>query len=299
MPDQPTVGEWLRSAGGKIKAMQSSTPELDARLLLQEATGMSASRLISMSGERLETKSLSRVNAMLERRLDGEPVHRILGWREFYGRKFCLSGDTLVPRPETEILVEAVLEPMQDRREEIRILDIGTGSGVIAITLAAELSNSEIVATDVSEDALATARGNAEFIGVTARTSFVHSDLFENVDAKFDLIVSNPPYIPDREIGLLQKDVQLFDPHRALAGGEDGLDFYRAIFAECRNHLTDDGAVYVEIGMGQAEDVTLIANKNGFDAVTTFPDLSGIVRVVEAKRTTVAKIHNNGRIASS
>ena len=283
MPDQLTIEAWLKRAKIILAEQKCPTPELDARLLLGEATGRSSAGIISGSRETLDVELVNRADAYLKRRAKGEPVHRILGWREFFGRKFNLSAETLIPRPDTETMIDAVLSRVQNASETIRILDIGTGSGAVAVTLAAELPGSQIVATDISQGALSTAKGNAIRHGVEKRIRFVLSDLFSNVGEQFDLIVSNPPYVPDGEIEVLEKEVRLHDPYPALAGGEDGLDFFRAIFREGHNHLVDYGRLFLEIGAGQSDGVCQLASKNGYVAVEKFSDLSGIERVISAR----------------
>ena len=283
MPDQLTIEAWLKRAKIILAEQKCPTPELDARLLLGEATGLSSAGIISGSREPLNVEHLSRADTYLKRRAKGEPVHRILGWREFFGRKFDLSAETLIPRPDTETMIEAVLSRVQNASETIRILDIGTGSGAVAVTLAVELPGSQIVATDISQGALSTARGNAIRHGVENRIRFVLSDLFSDVGGQFDLIVSNPPYVPDDEIGFLEKEVRLHDPYPALAGGEDGLDFFRAIFREGHSHLAGCGGLFLEIGEGQSDRVCQLASENGYVAVEKFSDLSGIERVISAR----------------
>ena len=270
-----TISVLLREATSRFSLAGLETPELDAKLLMQHAGNFSSAELISRSNDCLEAEASSNFSDYLERRLRYEPVHRILGYREFYGRKFFLSADTLIPRPDTETLVDTALSA-----NPRSVLEIGTGSGVIAISLATELPDVEIVATDISTGALETALQNAENHQVEERIKFVESSLFSNVVGEFDLIVSNPPYIPSDDIGKLQKEVQLFDPSTALDGGEDGLYFYREIFEQADRFLTDYGKICVEIGIGQVEDVCSLAISNGFSEPIVINDLNGISRVV-------------------
>lgn len=262
-------------AARKFSEAGFDTPEFDAKLLMQHASNYSNVELISKSNELLETEACSRFWAFVDRRLKYEPVHRILGHREFYGRKFLISDETLIPRPDTEILVQTVLD-----LKPSRILEIGTGSGVIAISLAAEQSNLEIVATDISIKALETAAKNAAELNVIDRIKFVEANVFNGLEGEFDLIVSNPPYIPSEDILELQKEVQFFDPSRALDGGEDGLDFYREIFENANKFLAPDGKICVEVGIGQADDVSSIALECGFCEPVVIKDLNQIDRVV-------------------
>ncbi len=283
MPDEITFEGWQRWAATQLADNGSSTPQLDATLLLKEVTGVNSASLISMSKDSLSTEHLNSLEALMRRRLSGEPVHRILGWREFYSRKFLLSPETLVPRPDTETLIDAVLNEVGDHRSELRIIDLGTGSGAIAVTLAAELTQSHVVATDISSGALTTAQQNAQRLNVADRIDFLQSDLFEAVTGTYHLIVSNPPYIPDGDIGGLQVEVREHDPRTALAGGKDGLEFYRAIFSTGRDYLSRNGSVHVEIGAGMGDSVEAIARQHDFEISGRFADLGGITRVISAR----------------
>jgi len=283
MPDTKTIGQWLSEATGRIQKSGSPTAAMDARLLLCEVVGLTSAGVVSQVRDTLHPSLIEPLTTSLERRLAGEPVHRILGWREFYGRRFTVSEDTLIPRPDTETVIDVALEHIPDNGVSYRALDLGTGSGVIAVTLAAELAEISVAAVDISEDALATAKMNARKLGVEHRVEFAKSDVFENVQDTFDLIVSNPPYIPNGEIDSLHNEVRFHDPIAALAGGTDGLDFYRAIFAKGRSHLVDHGSVIVEIGAGQHDAVCRIARENEFAILGVISDINGIARVISAR----------------
>lgn len=275
MPEVESIAKLLTKAARKFSEAGFETPELDAKLLLQHASSYSNVELISKSNELLDVETISRFWGFVDRRLKHEPVHRILGCRDFFGRKFSLSDETLIPRPDTEILVQTVLDLMPTR-----VLEIGTGSGAIAVSLAAEQLAMKIVATDVSKDALETAARNALVHNVENRIEFVDADLFDGLEGVFDLIVSNPPYIPSDDILELQKEVQFFDPPRSLDGGKDGLDFYRQIFEGAGKFLTPDGKICVEVGIGQADDVSSLALEHGFSEPVVIKDLNQINRVV-------------------
>ncbi len=285
MPDRMQVAGLLANAEHILKDNAIADPRLDARLLLQHILDVSHARLISMIDEHPSAEQVERYYKAVSRRSCGEPVHRILGKREFFGREFQLSEDTLVPRPETEILVEAVIELHNQRGTPARILEIGVGSGAISVSLACALRESTFVATDISEDALATAQNNASQYSVANRIEFVFSGLFENVTGLFDLIVSNPPYIPTKEIAKLDREVKDHDPRLALDGGANGLDFYRAIFDTGRNFLCENGAIVVEFGIGQASALRILASQCGLEVVNIRNDLSGIERVMELRRS--------------
>ena len=284
--EQMTYSRLLTKAAQEFATLGFETPKFDARLLLQEAGGFSHAQFISNGDDICPEEIEARYREFVERRKLGEPVHRILEYREFFGREFQLSAETLIPRPDTEVLIEAVLENLS--RPNGSILDIGTGSGVIAITLAAELPSFNVTAIDVSEDALTTASANARRHGVEQRVSFVKSDMFSRVDGKFDLIVSNPPYIPTADMSCLAREVIDHDPHTALDGGADGLEFYRRIFASVHEYLKPSGMVVVEIGIEQKNSVSEIALVSGFDLAKTQKDLAGIDRILMFEMQSVA-----------
>ncbi|MFT3989259.1 peptide chain release factor N(5)-glutamine methyltransferase [Aestuariivirga sp.] len=267
----------LKEARAALEAKGFETAALDARLLLQAAAGLNHAELVAEPQRVVGEEAVVRLRAMLARRLEAEPVSRILGKREFYGRPFRVTEAVLDPRPDTETLIEAALPLMG---EGSRVLDLGTGSGIIAITLLAECLGASGVAVDVSPGALAVARCNAEDLGVAGRLALLRSDWFEAVEGRFDLIVSNPPYIPRGEIAGLVPEVKGFDPHLALDGGGDGLDPYRRIAAGAGAHLEDGGHVLVEIGVGQEADIAAIFAGAGFREAARHRDLGGRVRVL-------------------
>lgn len=220
---------------------------------------------------------------MAARRLRGEPVTRILGEKEFYGRPFTLGAATLVPRPETEMLVSRGLELLEGRHHK-RVLDLGTGTGCIVISILAESPSAQGVAVDLSPEALVTAQHNADRHGAGKRLSLRQGSWFEPLQPgeRFDLIVSNPPYIASDEIETLAREVKDHDPRLALDGGPDGLEPYRVIIAGAARWLKPDGAVLVEIGSTQAEAVATLFAEAEFHDVRVHQDLAGLDRVVEA-----------------
>lgn len=279
MLEAETISSLLRKAAEQFSQVKFDTPEFDAKLLLQSVCGYTSAQLISNSNEPLGDQLCNEFWSIVQRRLNHEPVHRILGYREFYGREFQLCDDTLIPRPDTETLVDAVIQFAPSS-----VLEIGTGSGVIAVSLAAELNQVEILATDISPNALKIASKNAEMHEVESRIIFAEADLYEGIKGQFDAIVSNPPYIPSQDIKDLQKEVQFFDPPRALDGGENGLDFYCRIFENAGAFLKYGGKILVEIGIGQEDDVASIARRYGFNDVFVIKDLNQVNRVVIAGR---------------
>lgn len=263
------------------------TPELDARLLLAEATGAGPAEIHRHSARPVAGNQIETFAGLLERRIAGEPVHRIIGRRAFYEHEFALSPETLEPRPETEILVEVarpLVEAAIAASGRCLFADVGTGTGAIAVSLLALCPAAEAVAIDISEGALATARRNAGTAGVADRFFPVRADHLSPLGGRFDLIVSNPPYIPTSEIAELDIGVRRHDPMLALDGGADGLDAYRAIAGDAARLLRPGGAVILEIGQGQADGVEALFAAGGFAASRRTRDLSGIERVLTLTR---------------
>lgn len=273
----PTADTLLKAARAALAA--ADTPALDARLLFLHVTGQSHAALLADPDMPVSDGDGLRFQQMVARRAAGEPVSRIIGLREFYGRPFTVTPAVLDPRPDTEVLVEAALARLPHDRP-VRLLDLGTGSGILAITLLAERPLAQAVAVDVSEDALAVAAHNAAALGVGERVQWITGSWFSAVTGAFDGIVSNPPYIPLRDVDSLARDVRDFDPSLALFGGADGLSCYRAIAAGCPEHLAPEGFVAVEIGAGQGDDVTAIFNAVGLARVESHEDLGGHERAL-------------------
>ncbi len=262
----------------RLKEAGCDTPALDARLLLESATGLTRETLILDPAREVGTAEAERFRELIRRRADREPVSRIIGAREFYGRRFRVTPAVLDPRPDTETLVEAALKRMPP---SARVLDLGTGSGAIIVTLLAERSDATGLATDISSEALAVARENAAALGVAERLAFLEAPWFDGIGERFDLVVSNPPYIPRADIAALSADVRNFDPLLALVGGSDGLDPYRAIAAGAAARLKPGGSVAVEIGAGQADSVEGIFAASGFRQLGRHRDLGGHIRCLE------------------
>ena len=254
------------------------TPDLDARLLVEWITGATQLDLISSPEKLIEDVQVAQLNDALERRLAGEPVHRIIGMREFYGLPFRLSPETLEPRPDTEALVELVspyLKKLIAHHGRAMMLDMGTGTGAIVISLLHQFKKLQGIGLDVSDGALAMARINAALNGVTNRFAALKSDWFSNVNGRFHLIVSNPPYIPHDDIADLSREVREHDPVAALDGGADGLDFYRALAKKAAEYLYKGGIVAVEIGAGQFDDVRAVFESADFHLTNSASDFGG------------------------
>jgi release factor glutamine methyltransferase len=291
-----TVAELRRELAALIKGT-SQTAALDARLIVAHALGVSGERAIALDDVPVDEALADAARALARRRGTGEPVARILCEKEFYGLPFRLAAETLVPRPDTETLVDAVVA---DHRRDvaITILDLGTGSGAILIALLRELPRATGVGIDKAENAVATARGNAERNGVGERARFAQGDWAAGLSGPFDVVVSNPPYIPSGEIPSLPVEVRNHDPHLALDGGDDGLDTIRTILSDLDRVLAANGRAYVEIGFGQAAEVSHIAQTVGFAAAFR-QDLAGIdrVAVLRRERTTESRAEDLGRPA--
>jgi release factor glutamine methyltransferase len=263
-----------------------TSAKLDARLIVQHATGMSLAQFIAEDDRQISDGEMTLIEELVRRRARCEPVSRLIGEREFYGRNFLISPYTLDPRPDTETLVDAALRIIRsnDSGGVLRIADIGTGSGAIIITLLMEAPDCLGLGSDISEEALAVARANALRHGVGDRVDLVESFWFERISGSFDLIVSNPPYVSDGDIPALPKDVFLYEPREALDGGRDGLHSYREIARTIRSYLRIGGHACLEIGWGQEAEITDIMLSCGLKIPLAAParaaDLAGITRVL-------------------
>ena len=275
-----------RSAlAGKFRQAGIDSAEADARLLISHALGIDRAGLISDGGRELNAKEMAAIDALGTRRLRHEPVARIFGFKEFWSLPLQISDAVLVPRPETETIVEAALDfIIRDglRMEPLRILDIGTGSGALLLALLSELPNARGTGTDISAPALAVARANAERNALTARSSFVECDYAAGLPGPFDLIVSNPPYVAHGDIAGLAAEVRDYDPALALDGGADGLDGYRSIAHGARALLASGGRLIVELGAGQEGAVRALFTKAGLNLGGARADLAGIPRALGA-----------------
>jgi len=257
------------------------TARLDAEVLLAHACGVSRVSLMTGSTN-VDADAAENFRTMIARRAAREPVAYIIERKEFFSLDFEVTPAVLIPRPETETLVEAALKFLATRREP-RILDIGTGSGAIAIAIAVNSPEARIKATDISKEALEVAHRNAIRHRCEDRIEFVGADLFPDGHPRFDLIVSNPPYVAEADLETLQPEIRLHEPRHALLDGSDGLEFYRRIGTESRSRLNPDGAVMVEIGAGQASDVEALFRRAGFSNIDAIRDLARIERVICAR----------------
>jgi release factor glutamine methyltransferase len=284
MTPPETIGSTLGAVAAVLATAGLDEPRRRARRLVAVALGLSASEVFAQLDRMITEDDGDRVSELLSRMVAHEPLSRITGIREFWGLEFTLSPDTLDPRPESETIVETVLARANDRERAYRILDLGTGCGCLLLALLSELSAASGMGIDVSPAAIATARGNAERLGPAARADFAVSDWARHVVEKFDVVVANPPYIATADIADLPPEVRDFDPFRALDGGADGLEAYRAIAAELPGLLKPCGLFVGEIGQGQADRVAELIAGVGLIVDEIVPDLAGIPRCVAARR---------------
>jgi release factor glutamine methyltransferase len=272
-----------RALGAALRIARIETAELDARVLVGHALKLDHAGLVAAAARKLSGAEAAEISALAARRLAGEPVARIVGQREFWSLPLIVTPAVLVPRPETETIVELALSLLgKERTRPLRIVDLGTGSGAILLALLSELPHAFGVGTDLSADALDGARANARNLGLATRSAFVRCDYGHALAGRFDLVVSNPPYVATRDIAKLAIEVRDHDPRGALDGGADGLNAYRAIAADARR-LVNAGHLVVEIGTGQQHEIQAVFAREGL-AVTAFRhDLFGMVRALAAR----------------
>ena len=283
-----------RMLTARLRTNTNDSAELDARILLGAVLSLDLTDMIAAAERRVTAAEAARLEDAVRRRVAGEPVARIVGSREFWGLSLQLSAATLVPRPDTETVVELALEmlrplemprPRADPERRLRIADIGTGSGAILLALLSELPDANGVGTDISVAALQTASGNAVQLGLASRAAFVACDYAAALSGAFDLIVSNPPYIRSADIAGLSIEVRDYDPLGALDGGTDGLDAYRALIPQAARLLAPGGALVVEAGQGQSGEIQGLIDAAGLTCERPpKADLAGIRRAVAGRK---------------
>lgn len=280
------IRDIIKSAIEQISDI-SSTPLLDAELMAAKALGRDRLYVIIHMDDEMEEEMAERLQVMVEERKNGRPLQYITGHQEFMGLDFYVAEGVLIPRPDTEVLVEKVIE-LANEFESPKILDIGCGSGAISVSLAKYVESSKVWSVDISKIALEIGRKNAASNEVADRIEFIESDLFQKIEGKgveFEIIVSNPPYIRRADIEGLHVQVKEYEPTGALDGGIDGLDFYRKIVEQGREHLVSGGYMAFEVGHDQAADVALIMeHSSSFENISIYKDLPGIDRVVIGKK---------------
>lgn len=262
----------------KLKEAQLEEAQLDARLLLEEICGTDHNTLLCHGDREVSEKEEEQYRKAIEQRAQHVPLQHILGYQDFMGLRFHVNEHVLIPRQDTEILVE---EAMRYLHDGMRILDLCTGSGCILLSLLHYSNDCEGIGVDISKEALLVAKENAASLGI--ETDFVESDLYERVTGKFDLLVSNPPYIESAVIPTLMEEVREYDPYLALDGGEDGLDFYRRIIGGAQDYLKRGGQILMEIGSGQAQAVSELLREAGFKEIDVCRDFAGLDRVVSGR----------------
>jgi release factor glutamine methyltransferase len=285
LKDGASVSEALNLVAQAFRLSRIEDSDVDARVLIGHALHLDRARLIAQSDRGLEAREINMISALAARRLKHEPVSRILGQKEFWSIPLTITPDVLVPRPETETVVEGALDfVVRDglRMEKLRILDIGTGSGALLAALLRELPNATGTGTDISPAALDVARGNAARSGIDSRCTFIACDIASQVEGPFDLLVSNPPYIVHDQILSLPPEVKNYDPAVALDGGDDGLFAYRAIASDAKRLLAPGGRMFVELGAGQENAVRELFTNAGLAVGVARKDLAGIPRVLGA-----------------
>ena len=276
-----SVGMLRRAIAARLRDGGIEGAELDARVLLAHALGRGATMLVAATEERVPAESVERIDQFVGRRLAGEPVARVVGHREFWSRDFRLGSDTLVPRPESETIVEAALAAFPDRDARLRVLDLGVGCGALLAAILLERPRAFGVGVDRSANALAVARANLAALGLSDRAALLCGDWAASVGTKFDLVVANPPYIRTGDIARLALEVREHDPIFALDGGPDGLVAYRAIVAELSRVLTPSGVAVLELGKDQETAVAALACAGGLTVNGLAQcDLSGIKRAL-------------------
>lgn len=275
----PSINDILRYGESFLK---ETTPDylIDAKLLLEHVLNESSIYIFMHRDEIMDLEKEKLYKALLKRRKTGEPLQYIVGHQSFMGLDFDVMPGVLIPRSDTEVLVEKVIE--KNQLQAPRILDIGAGSGAIHVALAHFIKAAQLVAVDISKEAIEIASRNAKKHGVYDRIDYIESNIFENVEGQFDIIVSNPPYIPSDVIDGLQKEL-FHEPRIALDGGKDGYDFYRRIIDEGRMYLKTSGLMAFEVGHDQSQTIQMLFEKAGFHSIEIFSDLSGIRRVVMAR----------------
>jgi release factor glutamine methyltransferase len=283
-----TVETARRALTARFNSAGVESAEIDARMLIGHVLGLDLTGLITSAQRQLTTDEAARLEDFAHRRLAGEPVARVIGAKEFWGLPLQLSPATLVPRPDTETVVELALELLRAdgaTGRPLRIADLGTGSGAILLALLSELPTATGVGTDISEQALQTAAANAARVGLAPRATFIACDYASGLSGLFDLIVSNPPYIRAADIAGLAVEVREYDPHAALDGGADGLDAYRALIPQAAGLLAPGALLVVEAGEGQSGPINGLMTLAGL-APTGAPkaDLAGIPRAVSGRK---------------
>ena len=276
------ISQALKTAKNQLSSQNIDGFSLDALILLKQATNLSKEQIIFNPELDLEPNQEKTFFELIARRANFEPISHITNQREFFGEVFFVNQDVLDPRPDSESLIETAIEIFPDKLQKLEILELGVGSGCLIITLLKHYPLAAGNAVDISVESLNICKKNAISLAADQRLNLNKSDLFANIstDKKFDLIISNPPYIPSKSIELLQPEVRIYEPRLALDGGLDGLDFYRRIALDAKNFLNENGKIILEIGINQEVEIIEIFAKNNFTHIGSKADLSGITRIL-------------------
>ena len=280
MITESTIGGAFEQACLQLLEAGVREPRLDVRLLIAHVTGSDTASVFGFPERRLGKGQVRELNQLVKRRIDREPMAHILGTREFWSLPFSVTRDTLVPRPDSETLIEAVLQHFSDTTKKRSILELGTGSGCLLLALLSEFPNANGTGVDRSDAALEVAERNAKALKLDHRASFVNGNWADAIKDQYEIVISNPPYIPSDEIQNLDADVALFEPMSALDGGADGLDSYRIIVAQIHRVMAEEAYIFLETGTGQAPAVADMIEASGMQVIDIKKDLSGIERCV-------------------
>ena len=282
----PTISQAIAEGAGRFRESRVAEERRTAGVLLCHVLGVDRTYLLTRSEEQIDEERYRKYLALVERRVTGEPLQYITGHQEFYGLDFTVTPAVLIPRPETEFLVERLIRLVRELRNETPlIVDLGTGSGCIAVTLALHIPGARVIAIDSSKAALDVARANAERHSACDRIEFVEGDLLaplgeRRLDTPIDILASNPPYVGEDRPELIQREVSQWEPHAAFCGGNDGLDFYRRLLLDAPRYLEPGGYLVFEIGYGQLDAILELINRSALELVDITDDLQGIPRTL-------------------
>jgi release factor glutamine methyltransferase len=285
-----TLAEAIYKAAQKFSEHGISNPRLDAEVLLSHVLKKDRAWLITHISDPLDNGTVKLFESVIDRRTRREPLQYITGMQEFWGLEFIVTSDVLIPRPETELLVETALKIMQSASRQATIIDLCTGSGCVAVSMAKEIGNARIFATDKSNRALAVARENARRHDVSDRIRFLEGDLYEpleelDIRGQADIITANPPYIRSGDLPMLQPEVRDYEPKIALIAGPEGIEIQQRVLATSPEFLKKHGALIMEMGMGQAEELKrMVAETGAYSTQEILKDLAGIDRVIVARK---------------
>ena len=264
------------------------TANLDVKILLAFLLNIDNKEIINYLDNEISNEFFNNFQKLLSRRLNREPIANIIGKKAFWDHDFIVNENVLTPRPDSETLIEAVLENYKDKDQKLNILDLGTGSGCLILTLLSIYQNSQGLAIDISDKALEIAKQNAKLLNINS-IKFLKNNWNDNINEKFDIIISNPPYIPKKEIEDLEPEVNKYNPLLALDGGNDGLDCYKYLAENLQKNCKRDTKIFLEIGKNQENYITKIFKNNEFELLKMYKDINGIVRVLEFKKIQISK----------